>query len=455
MCRFYKTWYLQAVDSFALDELDEGDAKKKVRKLNLLPLRWPSAPEDAPDDALVLFLIHRSILIDAATGFINQLPGLLCPFLNHSVYLRTWMISTILPLLRFNYEYHPEEVGFLTIPRFEALDDRAGVNLLLSRTGKNAGDITAGRDLRGLVGPWMYGDTLLKRRKLRRDSIYDRPTITSNEAPASDHKYAGWEEVFKWMLTQAANSWNTAVNVVEQWDGPGDVDLGSYSDGTRWLDEDDQLHLERRYARAVLATAYAIPETTEDALIGVQRILTRITALLDKDRIPTLQAAAAILTPVPAFKGIILNRKTAKYYRNGLQDEENVLTTPTDESIKLLHALLITAYLCTRLRCPMSITTAGTLVCLQDAEEQKGYFTLLMKQVVHGPKEDDRYWIRMRNELLWLRTWGEEELSGSLASKNGRGIFGCLPKEFIETELLKALLTNTREYQQFPYICPH
>lgn len=435
-----------AVDTSGVEFFDDGEAKKRVRKLNLLPLRWPSAPEDAPDDPLVLFLIHRSILIDANTGLIIQLPELLSPFLHHSTYLRTWMISTILPLLRFNYEYHPEEVALLTIPKFEALDDRAGVKLLLSRTGKNVEDVTVGRDLRGLVGPWMYGDTLLKRRKLRRSSAFDISIAIPDNAPTLEHKYAGWEEVFKWMFNQAASSWKTAVEVVEQWDGPGDVDLGTYADGTEWLDEDDQLHLERRYARAVIASAYTIQETSEEALNGVQRILTRIITLLDKDRIPTLQAAAAILTPVPVFESIKLSRQTNQDFRNGFQDEDNVVTAPTDDSIRLLHALLISAFLCTRLKCHINIKTAGSLVCLQDEDEQKSVFTLIMKSTAQGPKDDDKYWNRLRNEILWLRSWGEEELSGGPGAKIGRGIFGCLPKEFIETELLKALLANTRTY---------
>jgi hypothetical protein len=436
------------VDTTQIDELDDVEAKKRVRKLNLLPLRWPSAPEDAPDDPFVLFLIHRSLLIDANTGLIAQLPELLSPFLHHSGYLRTWMISTILPLLRFNYEYHPEEVALLTIPKFEALNDRAGVHLLLSRTGKNPENIFVGRDLRGLVGPWMYGDTLLKRRKLRSSPGVDIPIIQVNEARISEHKSAGWEEVFKWILSQAATSWKTAVDVVEQWDGPGDVDLATYADGTKWLDEDDQLHLERRYARVVLATAYTIPETSEEILNGVQRLLTRIITLLDQDRIPTLQVAASILTPVPVFEHIKFSRKTAKHFREDLLDEDNPLTTPNGESIKLLHALLISAFICTRLRCPIGIRLAGTLVCLQDEDEQRNYFLMLMNRIAHGPKEDDKYWIRMRNELLWLRSWDEEEPSSPLTSgAKGRGIFGCLPKEFIETELLKALLSNTRMFK--------
>jgi hypothetical protein len=61
------------VDKSVLDELSDKDASKKVRKLHLLPLLWPNAPEDTPEDLLTLFLIHRSLRIDENTGLITQI----------------------------------------------------------------------------------------------------------------------------------------------------------------------------------------------------------------------------------------------------------------------------------------------------------------------------------------------------------------------------------------------
>ncbi|KAL2074137.1 hypothetical protein VTL71DRAFT_7915 [Oculimacula yallundae] len=441
----------EAVNTSGLDEISEGDAKKKVRKLGLLPLLWSNAPEDAPTSPLVLFLIHRSLRIDQSTGLITQVPELLVPFLHLSDYLRTWMISTILPLTRLNYEYHSHEGTILTIPKFESLDDHAGVALLLSQTGKdkavnNPSNPTVGRDLRGLVGPWMYGDTRLKRRKLRKSSTFSLQNVEPlEEHLAENHKYPGWEEVFKWMASQAGTSWKTVVEGIEQWDGPGDVDLGGYEDGTKWVDEDDQQHLEARYARSVLATAYLVSEESEAALNGVQRILARIITLLDQDRIPTLQAACALLTPVSDLEGSdLLSPKNAPYLRNSLLDDQNPLTAPKLESIKVLHALLISAFLCTRAKCPVSIRRAGELAIVQDEHEQKMAFNELMHHTANGPKEDDKYWIRIRNEILWLRGWGAEELSGGSDAVKGKGIFGQLSKEFIEVEVLKSLLSNTR-----------
>ncbi|TAQ85410.1 hypothetical protein B7494_g6268 [Chlorociboria aeruginascens] len=432
------------------EELNELDANKQARKLHLLPLSWPNAPADAPEDSIVLFLIHRSLRIDENTGMIAQLLNLLTPFLRLSPYLRYWTISRILPLVRFNYEYYPDSASVLTIPAFEKLDNRQGVQLLLSRTGQDEteGSKAAGRDLRGLIGPWMYGDSPWKRRKVQRTSSWDvdvQAIAPLDEKVEGNHKCAGWEEVFTWLSIQATKSWKIAVEVIEQWDGPGDVDIGGLEDGTQWLDEDDQQHLERRYARAALTAAFLISEPTIEALTGVHRILNRIILLLDFDRIPALQAAGAILSPVSGLEGNgILSPTNAAHLRNGLMDEQNILTSPKETSIKFLYALLVSAYLLTKLGQPSNIRRVGELALLQNEREQRHEFMMMMSQIGDKGKGDDRYWTRTRNEILWLRNWGAEEIIENMDVVQGRGIFGQIPKDFLEAEFLKALLANNR-----------
>jgi protein transport protein SEC39 len=441
------------IDTSAIDEISNADANKKVKKLHLLPLAWPSAPADAPEDPFILFLIHRAYRIDEETGLITQLPELIVPFLNYSQYLRTWMISTLLPLLRLNYEYHPQESTLQTIRSFESLDDRTGVEFLLSRTRKNVeneGDSsrTIGRDLRGLVGPWMYGNSRWKRRRVSKSSSWDTQRVTPlDEVVSEDPKSVAWEEVFKWITLQATNSWITCVEAIDQWDGPGDVDLGGYGNGTVWLEEHEQKNLERRYARAALAAAYLIPEASIESLTGVQSILARLTTLLDLDRIPTLPAAAALLAPIPAiWESAIATAKNAAYLRTALMEEWNVLTTPNLTSISLLYGILISAYLLTRAGVQCTIRKAGELALLQDEREQTYEFQRLIHKLGNGPKGDDKYWTRLRNELLWLRDWGADELSGGAEGSQGRGIFGKVRRDFLETEMLKTLLSNTRKF---------
>jgi len=433
------------VDTSAFEELSEKEAAKRVRKLHLLPLVWPNAPADAPEDPIVLFLIHRALRIDENTGLITQIPELLAPFLHLSQYLRTWLITTVLPLLRLNYEYHPTDIPNISIPSFERLSDAAGINLLLSKTGNSDSKDAVGRDLRGLIGPWMYGDTRQKRRRLRKNSSVSAQTVAPlDEAPVANQKCASWEEVFKWITAQATTSWKTAVEVIEQWDGPGDVDLGGYEDGTEWLDEEDQQHLERRYARSALAVAYLVPDSSLEALEGIHRIVSRIIVLLDLDRIPTLEVSGALLSPITGVD-ILLSSKNSSFLRNGLLEDSNTLTKPIEASLKLLHALLVSAYLFTRERVNMNLKRAAELALLQHESEQRMELGRLLKSgLALGQKGDDKHWTRLRNSILWLRSWGAEEAGEGGDAEHGKGVLGEISKEEIEVSILKTLLSNNR-----------
>jgi hypothetical protein len=363
------------------------------------------------------------------------------------------MTSTLLPLLRLNYEYYPCENSIQTIEAFERLDNKSGVKLLLSRTRKALGgegdpQKTIGRDLRGLIGPWMYGDSQWKRRKVRQRSEWDAQTIAplDENTVAEDHRCAGWEEVFHWIISQATSSWTTCVEAIEQWDGPGDVDLGGYGDGIVFLEEQETERLEKRYARAILSAAYLVPEASMEALTGIHRILSRIITLLDYERIPSLPAAAALLSPIHTIsEGGVLSSSNATHLRTSMMEERNRLTSPNIASISLLHALLISAFLLTRVGAPCTIRRAGELALLQDEREQTYEAQRLIHKIGNGPKGDDKYWIRMRNEILWLRDWGAEELSEGVNGSQGRGVFVKVRKDFLETEILKALLANTRQ----------
>ncbi|RYP73332.1 hypothetical protein DL771_003761 [Monosporascus sp. 5C6A] len=405
------------VDWSSVVDITDEEATKKVRKLKLLRLAWKDAPGEALDDPITLFLIHRAYRVDEEAGLLAQLPDLIVPFLDHAPCIRTWMMSALLPLLRRNHSYYPEEPIPHTLSAFEHLDDRTAVSLLLSQTGAREEELASvGRDLRGLIGPWLYNETRWKRQEGEGEGAEGGDAVGHLLCP-------GWEQVLEWLTTQASRSWKIAVKAVEQWDGPGDVDWGEY--GTMWLRDEQQGYMERRYARAVLAAAYLVPEPSVEALNGVNSIITKVTNLLDQDPCPTLQVASSLLPPFgESDQGHILCAKNASYMRNDLLEESNPLTTPTGV--------------------PCTVRRAGELAFLQDEREQKAEAVRFIHSFSNrGPKNDDKYWIRARNELLWLRDWGAEESSGSAHTRH-QGIFGQLKREFLEVECLKAFLSNTR-----------
>lgn len=424
------------VDASAVEQLSEEQAVKKVRKLHLLKLSWPEAPSDAPDDLLTLFLLRRAYRVDEEAGLLTQIPDLLAPFLDQSPYLRTWTISVLLPLLRRNCEYYPQNSVQITLAEFEKLGDAAAVELLLSQTGAQEADyIHVSRDLRGLVGPWLYNDKRWIKDHSKRDPVDD----------ADDEEICpGWEQVLTWLTSQACTNWKVAVEAIDHWHGPEDVDLGGF--GHMWMSEEKQQYLERRYARAGLACAYLIPEATTEALTGAYTLALEVTKLMD-DPLPPLQTSASNLSPVPDLGSTnIMFAKNVTYLRNNLLDESNVLTKPSELAVALLSALVVSAFLSTRAGSPITVRKAGELAMLQDEREQKAEFLKLIHVVSErGPSSDDKFWIRARNEILWLKDWGAEEEDSPDEDQHYAGMYGRLKKDFIEVEILKALLAHTRK----------
>ncbi|KLU88774.1 hypothetical protein MAPG_07758 [Magnaporthiopsis poae ATCC 64411] len=437
----------------SIEELPDDVAAKKVRKLRLLHLTWPEAPKEvASDDHLSLFLLRRAYRIDEEAGLLVEIPGLFAPFLDHSAYLRTWLISVVLPLLRRNFEYYPQQPIEQTLAEFERLSDRSAVSLLLSQTGAHEDgpyDVV-GRDLRGMLGPWLYNDVRWSGNKRRGSAASSKAGASpSAETEGQGGTCPGWDQMLEWLTSHASKpSWKVAVSAMEQWDGPEDADLGEY-EGLAWLQEEHQQYMERRYARAALAVAYLVPEASVEALNGVHTTVAKIMALLDKDPCTPLNTAASLLAPMAVLDGAsaeILLAKNAAHLRTDPLDNANPLTTPSSAATRLLHAVSLSAFIMTRAGAPCTVRRAAELCLLQNERDQKAEAVKLLHAVAsNGPKTDDKYWMRARNEIMWLRDWGAEENDETTALPgSGRGVFGQVKKEFIEVEILKALLNNNR-----------
>ncbi|KZL67759.1 secretory pathway protein Sec39 [Colletotrichum tofieldiae] len=416
------------IDYAIVENLSDEDAAKKVRKLHLLPLVWKDAPIDTDDDPVALFLLRRAHRIDEEAGLLTQLPELLSPFLQYAPGIRIWMVSTLLPLLRRNYEYYPADSIPYTLAEFQRLPDGAAVGALLSQTGIRHEDYGfIGRDLRGMLVPWLHDDARWKR-------------VEEGDSSGETLSSPGWERFLEWLLAQSSNSWRVAVAAVEQWGGAVDVDLGDYD--VVWISEQQQQYLDRRYARAIMAGAYLVPEATIEALEGAHQMLRKVMDLLGQDDMLSLREGADTLSPVAHLEGDgILSHKNTAFMRDDLLKQSNPLTTPSKKSTHLLHALILSAFILTQAGLPCTIKRVGDLAFVQDERDQKAEVAKLIHAIAEkAPKNGENFWIKARNEILWLRNWG----IASLPIGQVMGIFAKVKPEVIETEILKALLSSAR-----------
>lgn len=450
------TTHTAYIDTEFVKDLEEKEALKQVRSLHLESLLWSGASQDVPADAIIQFLIHRVYNIDHETGLSAQLQELITPFLDRSPYLRTWMISTLLPITRFRNEYYPQIEINQTIATFEQLSDHQGVKLLLSglvgdlkKQPEPGQDIA--RDLRMLVGPYMYDGNGRKRRKLRSAPSQDDKIVQASQ-PLHEHEnnVSDWHFVFELILRQASVSWRTCIEAINKWEGPMDIDLGGYACADSGLKEPEQQQLQQHYARLKLAIAYTVPVASSEALNGIYSMLSKVAALLDLVPLTSLEADTKSLPTIQTFGVNYQLLEHVAFVSTDLLNNNNILTTPNQASLEFLHGLILSTFILARFGIAYTVRKAGQLVLLQDEHDQHALLNSILAKIATGPKGDDKYWIHCRHEILWLHNWGRRINSDDQETYSG-GLLGAIRKDYIEIEMLKLFLANTRKYLRLAF----
>lgn len=465
------------VDVSPVTDLTEEQALKKVKKAHLLPLRSSSFPAHAPDDLLTLFLVRRAKQIDEKMGMLGTVPELIEPHLSRNDWIRTWYIGVVLPLLRSQFEYYPQETlsPQVHLQQFENMEGEQGVDFLLRRfdtpdktlastsQGESETKSTIARDLRGLVGPWMYGHTDRKRRKLADGQAQNAAEsegrdddaevtrrvrkISLTGITARDRTGHDWEYVFRWLVDHAQTDLPLVTRCIDEWDGPGDVDLGGLQLRPRdYLDDDLQTKLELQYGQAAFAACYAAQADTKETVSDAHAILARLAELLNfipppdlassVDALPRIERHAAKLEP---------DQTTADLTPDRLLRPEHPLTTPRPETYMLLQMMVYSAYQFAGLGHAISLVNAAKLHLYASADEQLGVLKKMLKHLTGtGARKDESQWSADRAKLMWLWNWGiDVEDKGE--QTEGAGVLGKIKKQTFETEMLEAFVDSNGE----------
>ena len=423
-------------------DISENEAHVRVRRLRLIPLLNPKAQYDQQTDSLTLYLLHQAHKIDAETGSLDLVCQLLEPFFNHSEVLRTWMTSNLLPLIRLDYEYYPQSGTSHSLEDFERLDDSVAIHLLLSKAAQRNDQRDTrevGRDLRGLVGPWMYGETTRKRRKLshgkKSQSLIAAGHTTEDRLDAEEEQLSsGWSHVNEWLLDLGLRDFPRAVDAMTQWDGPYDVDYGDWGARTQSVDQDELRTQTRRYSQAGLAALYATNDSSLETIIGSHRVLLQTARLVELDEPPDLKRSDAPIASVVS-REYLDSLSPAHLLHNTLLRFPNPLTSPTASAVSLFNLVLASCYKLLNLgniktsRSVAELALFGTEAD-QVAELKKTLYTL------RAEKMDEKLWASIRRQMLWLRNW-EHQAHGV---EEPRGVFSKVAKTDLEVELLRAML---------------
>ncbi|KXT07313.1 hypothetical protein AC578_440, partial [Pseudocercospora eumusae] len=445
------------VNTTPVNAIPDHIAQKRVRKLHLHPLQPPAYPPHAPNDLAVRFVCHRAYRIDSETGLLHLVPSLVEPFLDRHDYLRTWYVALCLPLLRMQIDYYPEDdAPPMTLRDFENLTGREAVHVLLRKSAQAQKDSNSDicRDVKGLVGPWMYGHTDRKRRKLGHNENSESVSVES--ATEGVHKISlegvkpedktghDWEHVYSWMVLHAADQFDLISALVDGWDGPGDVDLGGFERGSNrtYLPEDLQTKLELQYAQAAFAGCYAAKADTPETVEQAHAVLARLAELLDFNPPPDLATSVDSLPKIERH-AILLDpsQSVADLLPEALRRPDHPLTTPKLATYMLLQMMVYSAYQFAGLGYPFSIVNVAKLHFYATSEEQLDVLHKILRGLVKpGERRDDTQWLADRAKLLWLWNWGIEQDPDHPGE--GPGTLGKIRKEDFEQEMLKVFTRN-------------
>jgi hypothetical protein len=346
--------------------------------------------------------------------------------------------------LRFNYEYHPNNGGPLSLEVIDSLDPKTAVNTLLSKTERGKpGDV--GRDLRGLVGAWMYRNTRLESQKLgqgRSKTI----SISQNQNSTNGVDDTGWQDVNEWLVSTSLNDFPLAADVVEQWAGPQDADLGSYGNQEDSLSRDDQMNLVRHYGQACLAVVYATPDTGTEAVARSRCVLSRVATLLEIDGPSVLSIYDDCLPTLDLDLSFLSEQSGYSLLHNSLIQPLNPLTCPNNQSVSFLDAILVSIRTLNDLGHSISCRTAVD-ICLFSGDDIQSLELHFVLEKLRKVSKTGRNWRDTRRQLLWLRNWrGEPEFGeADKQCRAGHGLFWRVSLFFLEKEILKALLAGKRK----------
>jgi hypothetical protein len=378
-------------------------------------------------------------------------------------------VSAVLPLLRLNYEYYPQDPVTESIEEFGGMEGKDGMEFLLKRAVKDGNAAAESghvvRDMKGLVGPWMYGHTERKRRKLGSTQSQGKLAQGKQDTEANGNDLAervrkisldgvsekdrtghDWEHTFRWMVEHAQESFPLITQLIEEWDGPSDVDFGGYEKGEHrpYLDDDVLRKLELQYAQAAFASCYAAQSSTKETIQGAHGVLARLAELLDFLPPPDLATSVESLPRVEKHAVSLDESQTLKdLMPERLLNAEHPLTTPRMETYMLLQMHVYTAYQLEGLGYIASLVDVAKLQFYGTAESQMSVLRSLLRSLSEPSNKDETDWTACRNKLVWLWNWGID--ADDMAAKNGAGVLGKIEKEDFEAEMLKVFTESNRK----------
>ncbi|EHY54708.1 hypothetical protein ABEF92_003953 [Exophiala dermatitidis] len=374
-------------------------------------LRLRSVPEHATidtDSTLANFIIEWAKgleLVNSATQpalhFVEQ-------FIDQDADLRLWYETYLAPVVRLQYEYYPDIEDVIGLQGIETLSGPDGIRALLQYAEREHTPDAIVRDLDYVVTPWVRGSSRGKRRRV------DRPQDIAAEENTS------WEAVNQWLVALSMKDFDVAARSFAHWSGP------VHDAGT--ADE-----VVARFAQTGLAIIYGCSETSPETQARSQEVLDKVSRLTGL-KAPDLRSSQPDIA-LPPSSGKNFNE--ADLSANSLMQRDNPFTYVSQASMDFLVGLIHTAEILLQFRQTMPVADLAR-ICVFGSELRHKEELRRLLQYIPRMTSKDIDWRSVRQQLLWLQSWGHSRQLNSDSPQPA--FFGRLTRDYVETQILDALL---------------
>ena len=381
------------VDDAAVTSLSDQVAISEAQHLHLSALPDNSSYPDA--SLFSRFLILWARQLECAGGSLDAISGLLQEFGDTDDTVSHWTRTYLIPLLRLQYEYYPEDDEVITLQELEQCAGQVGVRSLLRHAEKQSSRGEIARDLENVVGPWIAGSSVTKHT-------------------------ASWSDVYAWILAVCRNDFKLATAAFLTWNGP---------ESTSGADL-------RLLGQVGFALVYGAQSENSDTLDVLQEIWARATSLAGQVPIELKMNEPAIGEEVLSMSGV----STVNLLHNNLLLQNNELTKVSQASSNLLAGILKTSEILSTYKLDRSIPSIAKTCLGASLEHQRQELSTFLQQVPRLTNAE-LDWHLVRHQLMWLHTW-QSPAGRSSPQRPTISYLGQVSPHEIDKQLLDAILAS-------------
>lgn len=387
----------------AISILSRSEALRQCRGLRLRSI--PEHAAISTESELANFVIEWAKRLELMNGAAQPPADFVEQFIEHDPDLRHWYETYLIPVLRLQYEFYPDNEGVIGVQDMERLSGAGGVKTLLQYAEREQKPSDIARDLDFVVGPWVRGASRAKRRKVE----YSAEDIAV--------EVASWETVNDWLFSSSLTDFHVSAQAYVEWNGP--VEDFQNADDTA-----------ARFAQTGLAIIYGCSESSGESQAVCREVL-RKTSRLAGSKLPDLSKHEPDIVLPESF---VNQLDETDLLSNTLRRRENRFTQVNESSLQLLFGLLGTSDILSDFGLPKTISDLARDCVFGSERRHKDELRRILQQVPRQTRKEID-WRSTRRQLLWLRCWTHTK-----QEQRPPGFLFQLSLNYMETQLLDAFL---------------